>query len=370
MALLPDPPTPTMSQGGASNSSQASLMTPYSTPSRAPQNITDHPDMFPSPDNSARSPQVAGENSQYIAPPATIPFASRIDLTPPPLPPGDPQNWSPALSSLTNPHTQPINQGQEATWDSSTYVAPHQSYNSSSSASHPSSAATVAPHQNFSEPNLVDNTNEKIDSEPPKQTTSNGKRKRLYWIGGILIVILLGVVIGLVVNMNKDNGSKNNSNNNNSSAGSVPTPSRTTGSGKFPTGVPVGGTPSSSSGAVIAPTGVPVTVPTTPTTPGQSPLPPPYATTTTSKATDPPITTSTSEPPKPTSGGGEGGDRIPTPPLPDNMPPKGQCPMLWCDTNYLWPCDRTCMNDGDLKRCKAGCKDEFCQMACEEANAC
>ncbi|KAG0272966.1 hypothetical protein BGZ95_011239 [Linnemannia exigua] len=400
MALLPDPPTPTMSQGGASNSSQASLMNPSSTPSRAPQNITDHPDMFPSPDVSARGPQVTDENSQYIAPLTAIPLTNRIDLTPPPPPPNNPHDCSPAPSSLTNPHTQAVDQGEGTTWDSNAYIAPIQSYYSSANAPHTSSGATVAPvssptyaynthpngsthqtyqpepqqqttplpnyyqqeqqayqnayshpirhqdpysqqqqeyqhyatplpypqlheHQDY-EPAHVDTLHEKIENVTPKRATSNGKRKRLYWIGGMLIVILLGVVIGLVVNMNKDKGGKtnNNDNNSNSSAGSVPTASKTVEPGSHSSiSVPVGGTPSTSSGAVIPPTGVPVIVPT------------------------------------PISGGGGGGDRVPTPPLPDNIPAKGQCPFMWCDTHYYWPCKETCLNDGDMKRCKAGCKD-------------
>ncbi|KAG9064350.1 hypothetical protein KI688_003538 [Linnemannia hyalina] len=448
MALLPDPPTPTMSQGGNSNSSQASLMTPSTPPSRgAPQNTIDHPDLFHSPDISARGPEETDSFTTFSTP--LMDHAS-----PPAPPPKAPQDRSPASSSsLVNPHTQPVEQGG---WASSLFVPPpqgqsnHYAYNNQTTTVPsliPAGATIIEPvasytfngsayipdstfqpypqqqqqqpisnycqqeqqqyqtvysqpeyhdpyqqqqqyHQGYPEPELVD-TIEKVDhvfddndSTPEKNT---GKRKRLYWIGGVVITILAGVLIGLVVSMkNKGSGNNNGANSNNSASGNgaVPSGSRSSSmwSGSAPTGVPVGTT--LSNGVVVPPpTGTLVVVPASTTTSGTGQPPvvnPPVQTTPPPQSIPPPVettttttTTTTAEPSKPTSGGGGNyGPRVPTPPLP-SLPAKGTCGPLWCSQNYYWWCMQDiCVNDGDLKACKAGCTDQFCPMACEHNNGC
>ncbi|KAG0215477.1 hypothetical protein BGX33_001150 [Mortierella sp. NVP41] len=397
MALLSDPPTPTMSQG----SSRVSLTTP-STPSRAPQNIDDHLDLFPT-DTTVRSPQ---QSEGYIAPPSL--FTHQAAPTPPPPPPKGPQERGTDVSSMSNPHTQPIQ-------DLNAFVAPHQDIYAQSTAAvstvvpagytiiepvasytynaYPNDSAyqttyqqqpipnyyqqpyqeapytqavyqkpypqahqeTQYPPQDYPEPELVD-TVEKVDLKPTSQT---GKRKRLYWIGGIVIVILVGAIIGLVVAMNKDSGSGNKSNNSTSGNGTGPTTSlRSSTSSGFtrPTG------PTTSNGA-IGPTGVPVVVPTT------APPPPPQATTTTTTTTTSTSSSEAPQPPKPSTGSGGGGNRVTAPPLPP-LPPKDQCQFPFC-SNYFWACRKTCKEDGDFQSCVGRCNGEVpCEMDCERDNAC
>lgn len=436
-------------------------------PSRgAPQNTIDHPDLFHSPDISARGPQ---ETDSFTNTAPSTPLMNHHTSARPP--PNGPQDRSPDVSSTTvSLHTQPVE--QQGGWDSSAFIAPpsqsqslgqsnYYAYSNNQSTTvvpppsrpPPPGATIIEPvasytfngsayvddatyqtypqqqpipnyyqqelnqqqyqtaytqpvyqdpylqqqqyhHQEYSEPDLVD-TIEKVDytndqdSSLEKNSTSTGKRKRLYWIGGVVIIILAGVLVGLLVSMkNKDSSNNNNSSNSNSSSGSGAgatgsntsrsSPTWSTGGGgsvSNPTGTPAG-TPTLSN--VVGPTGGPVVVPPLPTTSSggeQPPVvnPPPQ---TNPPPTTPPeektttTTTTTTEPPKPTSGGGDFGPRISTPPLP-SLPPKGQCGILWCDQNYLWWCrDDICSKDGEMKACKAGCTDQFCPLACESENAC
>ena len=418
-------------------------MAPSTPPSRgAPQNTIDHPDPFHSPDISARGPQ---ESDSFTAP--STPLMNHT--SPPVPPPKAPQDRSPATSSLlVNPHTQPVEQGGWASSlfvpppqrqsnyyaynnqlsavppripAGATIIEPVASYTFNGSAYIPDSTVQPYPqqqqqqpisnycqqeqqqyqdpyqhyqqhhqqqgYQEYPEPDLVDTT-EKVDhiidddSIPEK---NSGKRKRLYWIGGVVITILAGVLIGLIVSIkNKDSGNNNGGSSNDSASGNGTRPSGSRSSsmwsGSAPTGVPVGTT--LSNGVVVPPpTGTPVVVPPPTTTPGPGqppvvnppvqptlppqPNPPPEEKTTTTTAT------TTAEPSKPTSGGGGNyGPRVPAPPLPP-LPPKGTCGPLWCSENYFWRCMQDiCPKDGDLKACKAGCTDEFCPLVCEERNEC
>ncbi|KAF8945140.1 hypothetical protein BGZ47_003181, partial [Haplosporangium gracile] len=420
-----------MSHGGDSSSSQASLMTPSTPPSiGAPQNTLDHPDLFASPDISARGPQ---ETDSFTAP--STPFMNHAISPPPVPPPKDPQDRSPTVSSsLVNPHTQSVDKGSSGSWASSAFVAPpptqsnYYAYSNQSTTvppPPPPGATIIEPvasytfngsayipdstnqpylqqqqqpipnyyqqeqqryqtgysqpvyqdpyqqhqhqqgyqeasslpypqqqqyhHQGYPEPDLVDTT-EKVDnidnvgSTPEKDSTSSGKRKRLYWIGDIVITILAGVLIGLLVGMkNKDPENNGNSSSRNSSSGNGTGPSRPNTSRSSSTwsdspliGVPVGTT--LSNGVVVPlPTETPVIgpPPTTITSGGQSPIVNPPVQPTPAPQTNPPpeektttTTTTSAEPSKPTSGGGENsGPRVPTPPLP-SLPPKGNCPVL------------------------------------------
>lgn len=446
--------------------------------------MIDHPDLFHSPDISARSPQ---ETDYFTDTAPSTPLISYQTLTqsvPVPRLKG-PQDRSPDVSSTTvGPHTQPVE--QQESWASSAFVAPplqsqsrdqsnYSAYSNNQSTTvvppltrvPPPGATIIEPvasytfngnayvddatyqthahqrpipnyyqqelnqqqyqtaymqpmyqdpcrqqqqgyqeasslpysqqqqyhHQEYPEPELVD-TIEKVnytkdqDSSLKKASTPTGKRKRLYWIGGILITILAGVLVGLILSMNNKDSSNNNRSSNNSSSsenGTEATGSNTSsssstwsaggGGGSNPTGTPVGTTLSNAveptGGSVVAPPPMTtssgeqppvVNSPVQPTLPPQTNPPPEEKTTTT--------TTTTTEPPKPTSGDGNFGPRVPTPPLP-SLPPKGQCSALWCDDKYLWWClNDICVNDGELKACKAGCTNQFCQMACETKNEC
>ncbi|KAF9146580.1 hypothetical protein BG015_011563 [Linnemannia schmuckeri] len=434
MALLPDPPTPTMSHGGNSSSSQISLITPSTPSSRgAPQNTIDHPDLFASPDVSAQGPQ---ESDSFTAP--STPFMNHA-ISPPVPPPKDPQDRSPAVSSsLVNSHTQLVDQESSGSWASSASVAPpptqsnhyaHSNQSTTMPSPPPPGATIIKPvssytfngsayipdstyqpylqqqqppilnyyqtdysqsvyqdpyqqhqqgyqeasslpypqqqqyhHQEYPELGLV-NTTEKldniddVDSATEKGSTSSDKQKRLYWIGGVVITILAGVLIGLLVSMkNEDSGNNSNSGSSNSSSengrgpsGSVISRSASTWSDSPPTGVPV--RPTLLNDVVVPlPTGTPVIgpPPTTTTSGGQPPVvnPPVQPTPHEEKTT----TTTSAESSKPTSGGGgNSGPRVPTPPLP-SLPPKGNCPVLWCEQNYYWWCmNDICPKDGDLK---------------------
>ncbi|KAF9934219.1 hypothetical protein FBU30_002912 [Linnemannia zychae] len=425
-----------MSQVGiSSTNSQTSLMSP-STPSRAPQNITDHPDIFPSPHIATRDPQDVDIN-HYASPPVS-PLLS--------LPNNLHNQSSPALS-VSNPHTQYVDQS----WPTSTYLTPpippeHHSNGLVSSASPATTSSVIEsmassdfsggilspndsiststshqspipnyyqqhlqrqqqygvypqatyqdsntlqqPYQDiyhnalnptcstfhhqhqqqlygYPEPALVDTVDEKIDTldDSNETSSSSNKRQRLYWIGGLLITILTGVVIGLIVNMkNKDsrNGSEAGSSGSITSRGStLPT---ATWSGQGPSGIPVSLTTTAPNGtSATLPIGIPVVVSPGITSSGQQP--------TQSSIDSPrPTVVTSAQPPKPTSGGGN--DRVETPDLPP-LPAKGTCPMLWCEQNYLWWCrDDICQKDGEMKRCKAACTDQFCPLSCEMNNAC
>ncbi|KAF9910715.1 hypothetical protein EC991_005700 [Linnemannia zychae] len=140
----------------------------------------------------------------------------------------------------------------------------------------------------YPEPTLVDPIDEKVgQASSITKPVSNGRRKKIIWIGSIVIVVLIGAIVGLVVAMkNKDADNNNNNNNgsNNSSSGSSTSQTLTpTTSARLP---PLG--PS-----------IPVTLPPVPTTTSSIPVTVPT--------------------PGPSNDGG-----ISAPPL-ENLPPKGEC---------------------------------------------
>ncbi|KAF9117728.1 hypothetical protein BGW39_001855 [Mortierella sp. 14UC] len=156
----------------------------------------------------------------------------------------------------------------------------------------------------YPEPTLVDPVAEKVDQASTiSKPVNNGRRKKIIWIGSIVILILIGAIVGLVVAMkskDSDNSNNNNSSNNSSSGNStLRTPTTPTTSAKPP---PLG--PS-----------IPVTLPPVPAT-------------TTIAVSSIPVTVPT---PGPSSG-----NRVKAPPL-TNLPPKGDCPTFFCNY-YIRDC--------------------------------
>ncbi|KAG0298004.1 hypothetical protein BGZ96_003651 [Linnemannia gamsii] len=182
--------------------------------------MIDHPDLFHSPDISARGPQETDSltNTAPSTPLMSHHTSAQSASVPPPK---GPQDRSPDVSSTTiSPHTQPIE--QQGGWASSAFVAPppqSQSQGQSNYYAYSNNQSTTVPipnyyhqelnqqqyqtaysqpvyqnpypqqqqynHQEYSEPDLtdttekVDYTNDQDSGLEKKNSTSTGKRKRL-----------------------------------------------------------------------------------------------------------------------------------------------------------------------------------------------
>ncbi|KAG0372209.1 hypothetical protein BGX24_000553 [Mortierella sp. AD032] len=166
----------------------------------------------------------------------------------------------------------------------------------------------------YPEPELVDTIDEKVKpSEPVANpvTTTNGRRKRIIWIGALVILVLIGAIVGLVI------ATKNKSSDNNNDLLLIPstTPSTNpTRTAPIPSPRP-GTAPTSSIPVTVSTSSIPVTVPT------------------------------------PGSGGGGGGSITP-PPLP-SLPP--QCGTIFCNDYYRNCRFTVCAEDSDYKACVNKC---------------
>ncbi|KAG0292259.1 hypothetical protein BGZ96_004382 [Linnemannia gamsii] len=113
----------------------------------------------------------------------------------------------------------------------------------------------------YPDPELVDTVDEKLrpsSAGTVTKPTNNGRRRRIIWIGAIVILILIGAIIGIVVSMkDKDSGENSgNSSDGSTSRGqsSRPTPTPTNYSSSRPSSL------------------IPVTIPSTPTTVSSIPV--------------------------------------------------------------------------------------------------
>ncbi|KAF9117382.1 hypothetical protein BGW39_002227 [Mortierella sp. 14UC] len=197
------------------------------------------------------------------------------------------------------------------------------------------------PHA-YPEPTLVDTFGEKIDQASVVKP-ANGRRKKVIWIGIVVILVLIGAIVGLVVTMkNKNSGGEGNNGNylnSGDSASRTPTTPRPTSTASR-TSIPVG-TSTSSTPVTVPNSSIPVIVPTA----------------------------------KPSSGtggssGGGGGGRVTAPPLP-SLPAPGQCPFTFCGDYYNNCRYNVCSQDSEYQECINRCNgDEFCKMDCLTSTAC
>ncbi|KAK3835355.1 MAG: hypothetical protein JOS17DRAFT_736934 [Linnemannia elongata] len=288
--------------------------------------------------STTRSPHVqASEYSPSVNHPQAYSPALSSNYIPPP---------SPTPSQL-NAYPAPEGQHQQNLYQDpyqQTYQQTYQNQQAYQQQPYPEPT-----YHSYPEPALVDTVDEKFDqaSSLTKPASNNGRRKKIIWIGSIVILILIGAIVGIVVSKNKDsdNNSGNSSSNSNSGNGS-----------SKPSTTP---TPTSTSSARNPVSSVPVTVPSTPVTISSAPVTVSSAPVTVSSA---PVTV-----PTPTSGGsGSAVNPKPIGPLPE----KGQCPTFFCD-DWKRDCQNECAQDGDYKACTGKCNgDFFCISDCKESNPC
>ncbi|KAF9934215.1 hypothetical protein FBU30_002908 [Linnemannia zychae] len=164
----------------------------------------------------------------------------------------------------------------------------------------------------YPEPALVDTYEKQEHTSSLNKPINNGRRKKIIWVGGIVILILIGAIIGLVVSMkNKDSNDKDSRDlSNNNISGTVITPTKTT--------------PAPTTTGPIIPS-IPVTLPSIPITTSSIPV--------------------TLPPPTPTNP-----NRVIPPPLP-SLPPSGSCPTYLCSDYHSNCRDNVCSQDGDYKAC-------------------
>ncbi|KAG0279967.1 hypothetical protein BGZ95_011711, partial [Linnemannia exigua] len=83
----------------------------------------------------------------------------------------------------------------------------------------------------YPDPELVDTTEEKANPSKsvtkPVATTTNGRRKKIIWIGTLVILILTGAIVGLVIATKNKNSDNNNDKGSTSGNGLPSTPSAT-----------------------------------------------------------------------------------------------------------------------------------------------
>ncbi|KAF9136510.1 hypothetical protein BGX30_011138 [Mortierella sp. GBA39] len=257
---------------------------------------------------------------------------------------GHPQAYSPALSSNYIPppsptpsqvNVYPVPEGQ---YQQNVYHDPyqqtyHQTYQNQQAYQQQPYPEPIL--HSYPDPVLVDTVDEKVNqvSSVTKPASSNGRRKKIIWIGGIVILILIGAIIGIVVSKNKDEDNNDGNSSSNSNSGN--------GSSNSSTGTSSARNPISSAR---------VTIPLTPVTISSAPVTVPT--------------------PTPTNGGSSGGSGTKTPTAP-TFPPQYNCPTFFCD-NWRKDCENNlCAQDSDFKACAGPCNGEFsCTTQCEFQNPC
>ncbi|KAG0272964.1 hypothetical protein BGZ95_011237, partial [Linnemannia exigua] len=240
-----------------------------------------------------------------------------------------PQAYSPALASpsLTSNYVPPPS--PTPSHHSQAYPVPHAHNNSYPTVDSAYQQQQYAypqdlyqqgyQQQPYPEPTLHTYPAYDASSSSVTKPVNNGRRKKIIWIGSIVILILIGAIVGLVVAMkNKDSDNSNSNNSNNSSSGNSPTRTSST-----PTTTTKPPSPISS---------IPVTLPSSPTT-------------TTTAVSSIPVIVPT---PGPSTGNGNG-SRVEPIPLPD-LPPKGDCAFSFCG-DYFGKCNGLCAEDGEYKSC-------------------
>ncbi|KAF8927604.1 hypothetical protein BGZ47_002056, partial [Haplosporangium gracile] len=355
MLALVDTPTNTNTPGSSSDALVQSQSQP--TSSKAPQEANYQLD-----DDSRASALVASSPQHitdgYTAPstyttdsPYKIPSTARsphVQSTEYSPSASHPQAYSPALSSNYIPppsptpsqfHVYPV---PEAQYQQNMYQDPSQQ-------TYQQTYQQAYQHQPYPEPTLhsypesapVDTVDEKIDQASfVTKPGSNSRRKKIIWIGSVVILILIGAIIGIVISKNKGSDNNGGNSSDNSISGS---------SSSKPSTTP---TPTTSRNPVSL---VPVTVSTTPATVPSTPVTISFA----------PVTI-----PTPTSGGGSGGSGAINP-SPPTLPPQYNCPTFFCD-DWVRDCRKnTCGQDSDFKACTSKCNGEFfCMANCESNNPC
>ncbi|KAK3835354.1 MAG: hypothetical protein JOS17DRAFT_772704 [Linnemannia elongata] len=274
--------------------------------------------------STTRSPHVqASEYSPSVNHPQAYSPALSSNYIPPP---------SPTPSQL-NAYPAPEGQHQQNLYQDpyqQTYQQTYQNQQAYQQQPYPEPT-----YHSYPEPALVDTVDEKFDqaSSLTKPASNNGRRKKIIWIGSIVILILIGAIVGIVVSKNKDSDNNSDNSSSNSSSGN--------GSSKSSTAP----TPTSSSSARNPVSSVPVTVSLSPVTVSSVPV------------TVPTPTSSSS-----------GSLVTPTPPP---FPEKGQCPSRFC-SDWYWDCrNNVCGQDGNFKICANKCNgDVFCISDCKNSNPC
>ncbi|KAK3843866.1 MAG: hypothetical protein J3R72DRAFT_440113 [Linnemannia gamsii] len=278
----------------------------------------------------AYSPSINNNNANSYYSPTLVSPALNSKYVPPPSPtPSHHSQAYPVPHTYNNnpyPTADSTNQQQQYIYQQDPY---QQGYHQQ-----PYPEPTL---HSYPEPPLVDLIDEKVDQTSSSSVTkpvNNGRRKKIIWIGSIVILILIGAIVGLVIVMkNKDSGSNDNIGNNlgnntaRTSSALRPTSSVTH------TSIPVE-TPTSSIPVTVPTSSIPVIVPT----------------------------------PQPSSGsGGGGGGRASAPPLPSPMPEKNKCPSFFCHNYYFETCKGACKKDSVYQTCKNECNGVFfCEMDCEK----
>ncbi|KAF9550565.1 hypothetical protein EC957_000239 [Mortierella hygrophila] len=258
-----------------------------------------------------------------------------------------PQAYSPALSSNYIPPPSPTpsqlnacpvpgGQYQQNVHQDPYQQAYHQTYqNQQAYQQQPYPEPT---HHPYPDPVLVDTVDEKVNqlSSVIKPASNSGRRKKIIWIGSLVILILIGAIIGIVVSKNKDSDNNGGNSSSDSSSGNGSSNSSTT------------PTPTGTSSARNPIPSVPVTIPLTPVTISSAPV----------------------TVPTPSNGGSSGGSGTKTP-TPPTFPPQYNCPTFFCD-RWLKDCENNlCAQDSDFKACAARCNGEFsCTTQCEFQNPC
>ena len=343
-----DPPTNATTPGSSTNT-----LLPSQSISRAPQ-VTNQID------DSSRASSIIAASPQYTdgyTVPSThapdSPYRSPSSARHPHVHPSEhspsvshPQAYSPALSSSyipppsptpSQPPVYPVPEGYN------TYPKNDNIYQQQYQPSYqPDPYQQTYQHQPYPEPDtqvylepqFVDTT-EKINHQPVAQPK---RRKKIIWIGTVVIVVLIGAIVGLVVVMKNKNSDDNNSSNNSTSDNSSTRTSTPTSITFRPTTTTkIATTPIISIPVTLPTSSIPVTIPVPSSGPGPS-----------------------------TGGAG----RMTAPPLPA-LPPKGKCPDFFC-SNYYWPCrDSTCSQDSEYRACAGQCNGSMpCKMKCVNENSC
>ncbi|KAF9092554.1 hypothetical protein BGX23_004187 [Mortierella sp. AD031] len=342
-----DPPTNATPPGSSTN-------TPLSS-----QSISRAPQVTNQFDDSSRASSIIAASPQYTdgysVPPthaSDSPYRSPSNARHPHVQPSEyspsvnhPQAYSPALSSNyvpppsptpSQPPVYPVSEGYNSyAKHDNAFQQQHRQHQPSHQTDPYQQTYQHQPYpkpitQVYPEPQFVD-TPEKVNHQPVAQPK---RRKKIIWIGAVVIVILIGVIIGLVVVM-KNKTSDDNSNNNNSISGNSSTRTPTPTSAAFRPTATVTSTPINST-PVTFPTPIPVTVPS----PGSS----------------------------------SGGGRVQAPGLPEPFPAPGRCDDFLCHNYFHKTCTGACSQDAEYKTCAAPCdalqSGNFCRADCERKNQC